>query len=269
MRASLPTLGLAALMALSGPAAAGLFDDNEARAAIERLRIQVEAMRVSIDNRFGRVEGDAADKRAIVDLAASIDALRGEVSRLRGQIEVLQNQTEQLDKRQRDLYVDLDNRVRKIEQTPVAAPPPPPPAPEQQAAARPPAPAAAEAPNEPKLYEAALNQFKLGNYSVAIQQFEMFTKSFPNSSLVPSAQYWVGNAYYALRDYKAAISIQRNVVAMWPDNPKAPDAMLNIASSQSELGEATAARSTLRELINKYPGSPAADQAKQRLARRT
>lgn len=248
------------------PAQAGLFDDNEARQAVERLRVQVEAMRASIDNRFGKVEGDAADKRAIVELASSIDALRAEVSRLRGQIEVLQNQTEQLDKRQRDLYVDLDNRVRKIEQAPQAVAPPPAAAPDQQAAARPPV---AEPANEPKLYEGALNQFKLGNYAVAIQQFEGFSKSYPNSSLVPSAQYWVGNAYYALRDYKSAIATQRNVIAMWPDNAKAPDAMLNIASSQSELGDATGARSTLRELINKYPTSAAADQAKQRLARRT
>ena len=89
--------------------------------------------------------------------------------------------------------------------------------------------------------------------------------NFANSQLVPSAQYWVGNAYYALRDYKVAIAAQEKLVASWPENAKASDALLNIASSQVELGDQKSARETLRVLITKYPNSPAAEQAKQRL----
>ena len=92
--------------------------------------------------------------------------------------------------------------------------------------------------------------------------------TYPNSALVPSAQYWIGNAYYALRDYKVAIAAQQKVVVSWPDNPKAADAMLNIASSQAELGDQRAARETLKVLVTKYPQSPAAEQAKQRLGGR-
>jgi tol-pal system protein YbgF len=92
--------------------------------------------------------------------------------------------------------------------------------------------------------------------------------NYAQSQLVPSAQYWVGNAYYALRDYKVAIATQQKVVASWPDSAKAPDALLNIASSQSEMGDAKGARETLQSVLKKYPGSPAAQQAKQRLSRR-
>jgi tol-pal system protein YbgF len=83
---------------------------------------------------------------------------------------------------------------------------------------------------------------------------------------VSSAQYWIGNAYYALRDYKTAIAAQQKVLASWPDSAKAPDALLNIASCQAEMGEVKVARETLQSLLKKYPGTPAAEQAKQRLA---
>ena len=85
---------------------------------------------------------------------------------------------------------------------------------------------------------------------------------------MPSAQYWVGNAYYALRDYKNAITAQQKIVAAWPDNAKAPDALLNIASSQAEMNDSRAARETLQLLLKKYPTSPAAEQARQRLQQR-
>ena len=83
---------------------------------------------------------------------------------------------------------------------------------------------------------------------------------------MPSAQYWIGNAYYALRDYKMAIAAQQKVLASWPGSAKAPDAMLNIASCQAEMGDGKAARDTLQQLLKKYPGTPAAEQGKQRLA---
>ena len=121
---------------------------------------------------------------------------------------------------------------------------------------------------ENKAYEVALNQFKAANYQAAIASFQGFVATYPQSLLLPSAQYWIGNAYYTLRDYKVAITTQQKLVATWPDHAKAPDALLNIATSQSETGDVRASRETLQALIKKYPTSPAAEQAKQRLARR-
>jgi tol-pal system protein YbgF len=263
---SIPYLFGFALAAAALPARAGLFDDDEARRRIDQLRTQVEAMQRTIDTRFGRVEADVQDRRAVVDLAGQIDALRNEVARMRGSIEVVTNQLEQQEKRSRDLYVDVDNRLRKIEQARLddqrsrddkAAQ-------EKASQDR----IAQDAANETKLYESALNQFKLGNYQAAIREFQGFIGQYPQSQLTPSAQYWIGNGHYALREYRAAVSAQERVITTWPDNAKAPDAMLNIASSQAELGDNNSARQTLRALIDKYPKSPAADQARQRLARR-
>ncbi len=177
------------------------------------------------------------------------------MAKLRGHIEVLSNQAENIERRQKDLYVDLDTRLRKLEQTQNQL---------QDKVSQGERNAAAEK----QAYETALNQFKLGNYQLSITSFQNFMTSFAGSDLLPSAQYWVGNAYYAMRDYKSAIAAQQKVVKTWPENSKAPDALLNIASSQAELGDSAAARESLRALVKKYPSSPAAEQAKQRLARK-
>ncbi|MGH8745157.1 MAG: tetratricopeptide repeat protein, partial [Burkholderiales bacterium] len=77
--------------------------------------------------------------------------------------------------------------------------------------------------------------------------------------------YWIGNAYYAQRDFKKAIASQEKLLSAWPDSSKAPDGMLNIASSQEASGDRRGARKTLEDLLAKYAASPAAASAKQRL----
>ena len=102
----------------------------------------------------------------------------------------------------------------------------------------------------------------------AIASFQNFVKANPRSLLASSAQYWIGNAQYAKRDYRASITTQRQLLKDFPDSSKAPDALLNIASAQADLGDNAAARRTLEELIAKYPKSDAGTRAKQRLGGR-
>jgi len=249
------TAAAALWLATMGSGHAALFDDNEARRQIVNLRIQVEASQKAVNERLAGIEAAVQDRRALVDLASQLDALRQDIARLRGQNESLLNQSENLERRQKDLYVDLDTRLRKIEQAQVQL---------QEKIAAP----EREAAKEKEAYEGALNQFRQNNFGSAISAFQAFMTAYPASPLVPSAQYWVGNAYYALRDYKNAITAQQKVVASWPDNAKASDALLNIASSQSEMNDARAARETLQLLLKRYPNSPAAEQAKQRLTKK-
>ena len=117
-----------------------------------------------------------------------------------------------------------------------------------------------------RAYQAALDQFKLGNYPLAVSAMQGFLVTYPRSSLAPNAQYWIGMAYSGQRDYKSAIAAQRKVLASYPDSEKAPDAMLSIASSQETMGDRKSAQQTLQELISRYPQSSAAASAKQRIA---
>ncbi|MSP97274.1 MAG: tol-pal system protein YbgF [Betaproteobacteria bacterium] len=236
-------------------AQAAMFDDEEARARIEALRHQAAVSQKAVDERIAKIEAEVRDRRALIDLAGQIDALKADLARMRGQIEVLLNQAETADKRQKDLYLDIDTRLRKLELA-------------KEAADKPAAEAAPVAAEETKAYEAALNQFKLGNYPLAIAALQGLLVIYPNSKLAPNAQYWTGMAHAAQRDYKNAIAAQQKVLVAWPNDAKAPDAMLNIGASQEALGDRRGAQKTFEGLLDLYPASQAAATAKQRLQKR-
>ncbi|MDA0189738.1 MAG: tol-pal system protein YbgF [Proteobacteria bacterium] len=246
----------ALLLAVAGlqQAHAGLFDDEEARRRVDDLSIKTNE----------RLDSGA---RAQLELANQIQSLRDENARLRGQLETLGFELESAKKRQQDFYIDLDSRLRKLE---TQAAPPPPPTQDAPSGAAPQAAAtpATDPATETREYEAALNLFKAGKVKEAAVAFDAFTKTHSGSVLAPSAQYWLGNAHYALRDCKKAIDAQRLLLATWPESPKAPDALINIATCQQELGDAKGAKTSLEAVLIKYPNSPAAATAKTRLKKK-
>lgn len=282
-RVALAQCGAVLLCALSGATAqAGMFDDDEARKQIaaERKRIDdVKAQQQAVDARLGKIE-EAFKSQALLDLFTQIEALKVEVNKLRGQIEVLNNNGENTAKRQRDMYLDLDTRVRRFEQqgapatgadAPAGAVAP---AAGAGAAAAPPAAATsgsapagnADTGAETRAYEAAQGQRRVGNYQGAIVAFQNFIKQYPKSNLAPRAQYWIGDSYFNLRDFKLAIGSQQALLKAYPESPTVPDAMLNIASSQIEMGDTAVGRRTLEELVAKFPVSEAAEKAKRRIS---
>ncbi len=237
----------ALLLVLALPAQGALFDDEEARKRIEGLRSELHA-------RMDKLE---AASRGQIELANQIESLKAEVARLRGQLEVLTNEIETTQKRQKDFYVDLDNRLRKLESQAVA---------EAMTAAE--AKPANDPAAETRDYEAALNLFKAGKHKDALNAFLNFIKAYPASPFLPSAHYWAGSAHYQLGEYKKAVELFAKLAAAWPDDAKAPDALLGQANCQQESGDAKGAKKTLEILVAKYPASAAAAVAKQRLAKR-
>ena len=234
-------------------ARAGVFDDDEARRQIKDLSIQAnERLETLSKGQF--------------DLVNQLQALREENARLRGQVETLTYELESTKKRQQDFYVDLDNRLRKFESASAGnATGEGKPAEEDKPAGEAPKKVVVDPAAESRDYEAALNLFKANKIKEAAVAFDAFGKSYPESTLAPNAQYWLGNAYYALRDCKRAIDAHRVVVAKWPQHPKAADSLLGVANCQQELGDAKGGKTTLEAVLAKYPGSSAAAAAKQRL----
>lgn len=249
-------VGLAA-----GQAHAGLFDDEEARLRITEMR-----------NEFnGRVSKLEAGARAQLELADQIELLKAEIARLRGENEVLSNDLANAVKRQKDFYVDLDNRLRKLEphaeaaQTAGAQPAA---APAQAAAPAPAAPppvTAADPAAESRDYEAALTQLRGGKYKEAATGFIGFIRRHPGSSFQPSAHFWAASSLYQLKDNAGAAEYYAKVASQWPDDNRAPDALLGLASAQQAQGDAKAATRSLERLVAKYPSSSAAQIARQRL----
>ncbi|MFI4923198.1 MAG: tol-pal system protein YbgF [Burkholderiales bacterium] len=254
---------LSALLAATTAGCAGMLSDDEARSKIAQQQKQILELQTqnhALEARTMKLE-ETLKNQGLLELLTQIETLKADVSKLRGQLEVQGNNFESLDKRQKDFYVDLDTRLRRLEQASQTLAPVP-----GAAGTTPGKPGGADSAAENSGYEAAYNLFKTGNYAGSISAFQNFLKTYPSSNLAPSAQYWIGNAYFAQRDFKNAIASQQKLLEAYPDSSKAPDAMLNIASAQQELGNTAAARKTLNELIAKYPVSDAAEKAKKRLS---
>ena len=214
--------------------------------------------------RLAKVEEDARNQ-PVLALVSEIEKLREEIRNLRGQVEVLGNNVDGIAKRQRDMYVDLDLRLRRFEQ-PGASVAPAPGAAAAGDAAKTAAAAAPVSVEENEAYERAQGQRRAGNYQGAIAAFQAFIAKHPKSTLAPRAQYWIGDSYFNLRDFRNAIASQQKLVTAYPDSASVPDALLNLASSQLESGDGAAARKTMDGLIARYPSSEAAEKARRRVA---
>ncbi|MCB1939678.1 MAG: tol-pal system protein YbgF [Rhodocyclaceae bacterium] len=223
-------------LAVTLPAQAGLFDDAEARKEIIRIR----------DGHNARLEALEAGSRAQLELSNQIEILKAEVSRLRGEVELLSHDMEAVTKRQKDFYVDLDARLRRLEGGGTLAGPIDPAA-------------------ESRDYENALNLLKAGKYADAASGFDAFVAAYPSSSFLPSAHFWAGSAALQAKDIARASQHFNTVVNQWPDDPRAPDALLGVANCQRALGERRLEQKTLKTVMERYPDSAAAKSAKQRL----
>lgn len=241
MRKWLGPLLLAA--ALNSPASAGVFDDDEARGRIEVLRGEVTELAKRADT----------INRNQIDFANQVEAVKADIAKLRGQIEVLTYELEAAQKRQKDFYVDLDGRLRKLEQPPADAKPELP---------------KADPAQETRDYEAALAGLKAAKFKEAAAAFVAFIKTYPNSSLAASAHYWGGYAQAQAKDHAAAAELFGKFAATWPNDDRAPAALESRIVSLEALKDWKGVRVTLEQLAERYPNSEAGKKAKLRLKKK-
>src|SRR2546430_14368973 len=105
-------LAVTAQLAIA-PAHAALFDDDEARKRIELLKGRVDQLESSLSARLGTLE-TTVKSQGLVELLHDVEQIKADLAKLRGQYEVPTYELEQAQKRQRDLYDDLDGRPSKL-----------------------------------------------------------------------------------------------------------------------------------------------------------
>jgi tol-pal system protein YbgF len=244
-------LPFALLAALALPSQAGLFDDDEARKQIAAIRDQHETRLKELSQKLDQLDSRTGQK--LIDLVGQLDQLNQQIADLRGQLEVAAFNLQNLQKRQQDLYVDIDSRVRAIEDGKSASP-----TPSAQAAS---AQLEAEAATH---YEAAYNLYRDNKLKSAIDALTALIVKYPSSQVAPNALFWLGMAQAQSGDTKSALVAWRKLVDSFPDHAKAPDSLKAIASVQLDKGDKKAAAKTFKELATNYPDSDAGkDAAKQ------
>jgi tol-pal system protein YbgF len=120
---------------------------------------------------------------------------------------------------------------------------------------RPGAPADSAAVSPRALYDAAYQDLTRGNHGLAIMGFQEVLAKFPKSELADNAQYWIGESYYAQKDFKQAMKEFQKAVDAYPQGDKVPAAMLKVGFCQQQLGDKAAARATFEKLIHSFPNT--------------
>ena len=214
------------------------------------------------------------ENESLIQLASELTQLRSDTAALRGEIETLRFETEGSATRQRDLYLDVDQRLQSLEQAQSrvsAAPPPAATAPQggfanTPAQSSPPA-AARPTGTDQQNYQAAFEMIQARRYPEAGRAFQEFLSAFPQSPLADNAQYWLAETYYVQGQFQEALPVFQKVVDDYPQSAKMPDALLKIAYCQDELDNTAAARTTLQQVMRQFPDTTAARLASQRLER--
>ena len=289
LAASLCLLGL-----LAPTAQAALFEDEEARRAILDLRQrlenqrqtqlqstdqtlqksldqsqkQIEILRKQVELEINQSKQD--NRQAALQLQAQIEALKQDIANLRGEREQLLREITLLQRAQKDINVEIEERFQKIY--------------DQFAKKEAPSSQKEEAPKSSKInvqvdgfeflaepdekrdFEAAFVLFRKGDFAAAAKEFAQFVKVYSASGYKPSALYWLGSAKFARRDFNEAIAHLKGLVNDFPNHARAPEAMLTIGNAQLEIKQAKEARKTFNELLKLYPTTEAAAAAKDRLA---
>jgi tol-pal system protein YbgF len=236
------------------------------------------AQRASLADRVAALEAQANNGQANMELLNQIQQLRDQVRAQQGTIEDLQHQNDQLKQQMQDQYLDLDGRLNRLEGG-AGAPAVAPPAPAKPAAAKAAAPATGEtapavhgdagslaaAADERGAYNVAFDALKNGKYDESAQLFQQFLDQYPNGVYAPNALYWLGESYYATRNFQLAEAQFRDLLARYPTHDKASGGMLKLGLSLYGEGKNQPAEQVLQQVITQYPNTDAARVAQDRL----
>ena len=251
-------------------------DDTSGSSSSEpKAAATVNTPKLTTEERLARLER-ILDSQGLSDMLMRMDSLQSELQNLRGQLELQSHQLEEIKQRQRDLYVDIDRRLLRLERNEPASS-------DAGAGARTGTvvnqaattmatgaaiianSAPVDSAGEQQAYQKAFDLLRELRYEQAVTAFNDFLAKYPKGRYAHIAQYWIGEADYAQRKFKQAIVDYQKLIDNYPTSPKLAEAMLKIGYSQYELKNKKAAETILNQLIKSYPGTTEAGQAQNLL----
>jgi len=208
----------------------------------------------------------AAQRGDTVYVEDRLNQLQQTITMLTGQVEQLQYRNQQLQQQLEKMQADHDFRLEQIEKGRGGAPRPPSPAPSpapappQAHAAAPPAAGGAQG---EQLYHDAFKLLQDGDYAGAERAFKNFVQRNPNHALAGNAQYWLGETYYARRDYQNAMVSFAEGYKAYKTSPKGPDNLLKLGITLAVLNKKQEACAVFARFNQDYPR--ATDLQKRRI----
>lgn len=258
----------------------------------------VEATQSSLEARLARLEQQLVHlRKTMLDQDLKVSQLQRTVQELQGEKEVLEHQLKQIEQQQQDIYLDLDERLRQrgsasseVTETEravdtsiaedAAVTTQPSEAPTAESAT--PTPKTDELPaetmvippqteqstdpdNAAQRYQHIFAQVQAGQYEKAIIEFQEFLMDNPHSNFADEAQYWLGEAQYALKKYNSALLTFNTLLKKYPNSSKVPHSLLKIGYIHAAQNNPTQAQALFQRIKTQYPDTAAARLAQERL----
>lgn len=257
--------------------------------AAEPARVDAPTDAKRLQERLDRLESQLQNQ-GLLGLLTRLEENKSDIARLRGALEEFSHQLMLAEQRQKDYYLDIDQRLKALEGRVAAAAAKPAeglnlqlagtvkgvskpavhaviqPATQSATQSAASGPAVVQTPASADglaLYEEGSTFFKRGKYPEAAAIFERYVKDYPESNLTANALYWLGLSYLAMEEFNKAAEAQQRLIKSFPKHAKRADAMLSLARVQTRLKQNPVARETLNQLIAQYPKSKAASTGRK------
>ena len=211
-------------------------------------------------------EQTSLERKAFADGKVQMDSMSGD-------IRVVREKVDETNVRLGTITQELES-LRQAIPEPGAIPPPAPvntdatlgttPSGAPPTAAVPP-PVAAAGVQPQRLFDGAWGDYTAGNYSLAIQGFDMYLRSFPKSTRAHEAQLYIAEALaWEKKDMEAVVAYDR-VIGSYPGSGSIPMSYYKRGRALERLGETARARESYETLIKQFPDASETSLAKQRL----
>lgn len=211
----------------------------------------------------------ASEQRILDSIAATrsqLAALKGDVAgdlyNINQQLVQVQELTGQSQQRLTELRTQLEARSAEIQAT-TPSPVAPAGGVDSGAAAAAPPPGTPSAPPD-QMYEASLQQLRLGSVRTARMGFGQFLQLYPQNARAGDATYFIGESW-AAESPDSAARYYDNVVNNFPTSPRAATALYKLGLLAENRKDPATARTYYQRVVQSYPRSDEASLARDRL----
>ena len=282
IRRRLPLAALALLLAAlaTAPMEAANKEHQQMMADLRMLQQQNQLLQAQLTALADALRTVSArlDEQAGVNRKTAADA-RLQVETVAGDLRVVREKIDETNVRLSALSQEVE--AMRLAQAQAAAQPaapaaaPGPDQPGQPPAGAPATPSPASQPASPagpgtspqRLFESARADYYAGQWSLAVQGFETYIKTFPKSDLTDDAQYYIGETHYSSGKFREAVAAYERLIATYQGSNTMPDAYYKRGLAYNQLGQVPQARESFEFVVKTYPDSDAGRLAKQALDR--
>lgn len=219
-------------------------NDAVLKTLLEQLNDRVAGLKVAIDGltqNFGQtltqmVQNNRADSKLLTEqISQAVQGISLKLDDTNGRLAVLSQKLEESNKAQ----------TQKLSTLTGAGPSVPP----------------------DQLYNAAYNDYLLGNYDLAIQAFRDYLERFKDSEMSDDAMYYIGVSYFDQKKYDQALQAFDQLSELYPKGNKVPTGQFKKGMVLLAMQKATEAVAQLQSVYANFPDTPEANLADQELRR--